>query len=187
MKTKSIIKMVVAPVLEMIAYFNFLESGLCLRINRLSRRASIRHFFSIVSKLGDGYFWGIIAAVIFAMQGPDAIRPLLHVGITALVGVAAYKLLKHRLVRERPYINHGDIVLGTPPLDRYSFPSGHTLHAFSFTTLYLHIEPSLWPILVPFAALVAASRVVLGLHYPTDVIAGGALGFSIAYVSKLWL
>ncbi len=86
-------------------------------------------------------------------------------------------------MRERPYINHGDILCGAAPLDRYSFPSGHTLHAACFTTMYAHVEPLMLPFLLPFALLVAASRIVLGLHYPSDVIVGASLGFALAGAS----
>ena len=70
--------------------------------------------------------------------------------------------------------------IGAAPLDRYSFPSGHTLHAVSFTVLATAYFPALGWVLVPFASLVAASRVVLGLHYPTDVLAGALLGTMLA-------
>jgi undecaprenyl-diphosphatase len=72
------------------------------------------------------------------------------------------------------------ILAGTPPLDRCSFPSGHTLHAVCFTSLATAHFPELGWVLVPFALLVAASRVVLGLHYPTDVLAGAAIGGMLA-------
>jgi len=66
-----------------------------------------------------------------------------------------------------------------------SFPSGHTLHAVCFTTVICgHIPASGW-LLGPFAALVALSRPVLGLHYPSDVLAGAALGGAIA--AATWL
>ena len=86
-------------------------------------------------------------------------------------------------MRERPYINHGDILCGTAPLDRYSFPSGHTLHAVSLTIMLAHFEPLLLPIALPFAVLVALSRVSLGLHYPSDVIVGAVIGASLAGAS----
>jgi undecaprenyl-diphosphatase len=70
-------------------------------------------------------------------------------------------------------------------LDRYSFPSGHTLHAVSFTTLAVSSFPELAWLLVPFAALIAASRVVLGLHYPTDVAAGALIGATLAVLSMV--
>ena len=67
-----------------------------------------------------------------------------------------------------------------PPLDRYSFPSGHTLHAVCFTWQAVAHFPALAWVLVPMAALIAASRVVLGLHYPSDVIAGAGVGAALA-------
>ena len=98
-----------------------------------------------------------------------------------------YRQLNHRLVRERPFISYASIQSGTAPLDRYSFPSGHTLHAVSFTLIATTHVPQLALLLVPFAVLVAASRVVLGLHYPTDVLAGAAIGAAIARaVVSLW-
>ena len=95
---------------------------------------------------------------------------------TGVLGVILYKLLKRTFVRERPFITHAAIDLGMPPLDRYSFPSGHTLHAVAFALQASMHFPPLGYVLVPLALLICGSRVVLGLHYPTDVLAGAALG-----------
>jgi undecaprenyl-diphosphatase len=59
------------------------------------------------------------------------------------------------------------------------------MHAVAFTWILVAEIPELAIWLVPFAAVVAASRVVLGLHYPSDVLAGGALGATIAGLSRL--
>jgi undecaprenyl-diphosphatase len=93
-----------------------------------------------------------------------------------VLGAALYLLLKTRLLRERPYITHAGIEAHTAPLDRYSFPSGHTLHAVCFALIATTYFPELAIVLVPLAMLIDASRVVLGLQYPTDVLAGGAIG-----------
>jgi undecaprenyl-diphosphatase len=71
------------------------------------------------------------------------------------------------------------------PLDEFSFPSGHTLHAVAFSLVAIaHYPPLAW-VLVPFTAAVAASRVVLGLHYPSDVLAATSFGAAVAAAS-MW-
>lgn len=161
-------------------YFDELEIGWCVRINRYGRANAMRRLFAVVSRLGDGGYWFLVAAVCLAWRGQAAMSFILQAALTATLGVLLYRLLKSRLVRERPFIADGQILCGTPPLDRYSFPSGHTLHSVSFTILFTHFEPQLLFVCAPFALLVAASRVVLGLHYPSDVLAGAALGAGLA-------
>jgi undecaprenyl-diphosphatase len=94
--------------------------------------------------------------------------------------VLLYTLLKRLFVRERPFITHRGISRAAAPLDRYSFPSGHTLHAVCFTWQAAVHFPELAWVLLPLTALIAASRVVLGLHYPTDVLAGASIGAALA-------
>ena len=160
-----------------------LEIGVCLRINQLSRQEFIRRFFAVVSKLGDMYFWIAMGIALLVQHGTAAIPTVLHLTVTAGIGIAIYKVLKQKLVRERPFITNGEIFCATAPLDRYSFPSGHTLHAVSFSIMLAAVEPALTVITLPFTILVALSRVVLGLHYPSDVFVGAAIGAALAAAS----
>lgn len=163
------------------------ERSLCLRINRGCGPVSLRRFFVIVSRLGDGFAWYALMASLVLAGGTSGAMAAAQMATAGIVGVMLYRVLKTRLVRERPYVSHAGILLGTAPLDRYSFPSGHTLHAVCFTTLALAHVPELAPLLLPFAAAVAASRVVLGLHYPTDVAAGAAIGAILANLTlRFW-
>ena len=159
--------------------FDRAEQALCLRINRSSRHAPVRQFFAVISRLGDGVFWYLLLLA-FALSGPQGSGVAAQMALAGVVGTALYRQLKQRLVRERPFISHAGICLGAVPLDRYSFPSGHTLHAVSFTLIATAHVPELAPLLVPFTLLIAASRVVLGLHYPTDVLAGALIGTGLA-------
>jgi undecaprenyl-diphosphatase len=163
------------------------ERGLCLRMNQGCRQTAIRRLFVVASRLGDGGLWYALIAVLAVAGGEDGARLAMQMAAASLSGVALYRTLKQRLVRERPFIAHEGILCGTAPLDRYSFPSGHTLHAVCFTALALAHMPTLGMLLLPFAALIAASRVVLGLHYPSDVLAGGLIGAALALtVLELW-
>jgi undecaprenyl-diphosphatase len=100
--------------------------------------------------------------------------------LVGLAGVLVYKWLKTSTERVRPYSHNGDIFQNVAALDQFSFPSGHTLHAVSFSWVLLHDYPEWAVLVIPFAALVALSRVVLGLHYPSDVLMGALLGAGLA-------
>jgi undecaprenyl-diphosphatase len=159
------------------------EHAWCLRLNRGCSQRFVRKMFSAVSRLGNGVFWYTAILLLPVIYGEPAILPAVRMALVGFLGVALYKYLKSRLVRERPYISLAGIVAGTKALDRYSFPSGHTLHAVSFTVLGCLSFPELAWLFVPFTALVAASRVVLGLHYPSDVLAGALIGALLAMLS----
>lgn len=165
------------------------EQRLCRLANHSCRRSGVRQFFRMVSRLGDGVFWYTLVALMPFIMGVDRLHEGLvassHMLAAGAVGFVTYKLLKSRLIRERPFISFDAIECAMPPLDRYSFPSGHTLHAVLFTSLAIAYAPELSILLIPFAALVASSRVVLGLHYPSDVLVGALIGWSIARLS--WL
>jgi undecaprenyl-diphosphatase len=159
------------------------EVRLCLPVNAVGRYLPVRGYFAAVSRLGDGIAWYLLLAVLPLVQGAGAIAGSVHMGLTALAGVAVYRFLKARLLRERPFASHRGVRMFTAPLDRYSFPSGHTLHAVCFSVMLATYQPQLLWLVVPFAASVAASRVVLGLHYPSDVLAGGLIGWLLAELS----
>jgi undecaprenyl-diphosphatase len=163
------------------------EYRLCRGINRVAAQRWLCWLFQSASRLGDGIAWYVLVGALPFFYGRAALRPALIMAITGLTGLLIYKWLKGVLLRERPFIRHPGITLAMPPLDRYSFPSGHTLHAVAFTWLAVERFPPLAWILIPLASLIAASRVVLGLHYPSDVLAGGAIGGALALIAQNFL
>ena len=128
-------------------------------------------------------FWYVLIAALPAVYGAAGVLPAIQMVFAGAAGLVIYKYLKERLVRERPFVSHGSIRCSAPPMDRYSFPSGHTLHAVSFCIIVTSHFPMLAWLVVPFATLVALSRVILGLHYPSDVIAGAVIGALLSWMS----
>ena len=150
------------------------------RLNASVGVASVRILFRLVSRLGDGVFWYSVMLAVIVTQGRAGLDTALRMLAAGLIGLAVYKLLKSKTTRPRPYKVLGGIRAGIAPLDAFSFPSGHTLHAVAFTVVAVSHFPALASALVPFTLLVALSRVVLGLHYPSDVLAGAAVGALVA-------
>ncbi|MGD8783795.1 MAG: phosphatase PAP2 family protein [Thioalkalispiraceae bacterium] len=157
-----------------------LELGFCRQINRSLGAPFIQGFFAIISRLGDGIFWYSLIVTLPLIYGIEALSSSAIMIVTGILNLTVYKFLKKITCRERPCTTSEDIRPGAHLLDHYSFPSGHTLHAVAFTVIAVSASPVLGWLLIPFASLVAMSRVVLGLHYPTDVVAGAIIGASFA-------
>ena len=163
--------------------FDQMELRLCMLFNNSSERVVIRSFFRVISRLGDGVFWYSLLLFLPYINGQQGYFQALHILLTALAVLGIYKYLKKTLVRERPFISFENIQQAAPALDRYSFPSGHTMYALSFAVMFSYYLPQVAALVWGFACLVAMSRVILGLHYPTDVAAGAMLGGAIALFS----
>lgn len=155
----------------------------CERLNRAGRHRYPLAFFRTVSWLGNGLFWYALMLGLLLVHRENAGLPVLHMVAAGLACTLIYRALKKGTLRPRPYEVHAHIAAGAVPLDRFSFPSGHTLHAVAFSIIACDYFPYLAPALAAATVLTALSRMVLGLHYPSDVIAGGALGAAIALAS----
>lgn len=159
------------------------DERVCISFNRMIRVPALLALFRAVSWLGNGILWYALMPALLLAYRTDALIPVLHMAGAGLACTLTYKLLKRGTLRPRPYQVHQHIAAGAQPLDQFSFPSGHTLHAVAFTLVACSYFPPLAAVLVPFTLLVAASRLVLGLHYPSDVVAGAALGALIVLAS----
>ena len=155
---------------------NFLFTAIFDRANRRSIRILARH----LSRSGDGYLCVIVPLFLLLTSFPHALMySQLLVGAMALERLC-YWCLKNSLRRLRPTDAdpgiEGVIVAG----DKFSFPSGHTSAAFVLVTTLVLVYGPAFQALYLWSALIAVSRVVLGVHYPGDTVAGGLMGMSIA-------
>lgn len=161
------------------------DADLCRRCSRLQRQPALTALLRAVSRLGDGIFWYALMAVLPLLHGHRGVRASIHMVLVGVVSLLVYRWLKQRTARPRPAGLVTDVRSATYVLDEFSFPSGHTLHAVAFTLVVGFHFPPIGMLLAPLCALIALSRPALGLHYPSDVLAGALLGASIAGGSLL--
>ena len=140
-----------------------------------------------IEKLGA--VWIVLALLAGAFQRLGVRRSLIlavFTGITAVAADALSFLLKDATHRTRPFVAHPAI----HPLyvvHSSSFPAGHAATAFAGAVLLSIVAPRLAPVFLVLASLIAASRVYVGVHYPTDVLAGALLGALVgALAAVLW-
>lgn len=158
------------------------ELGWTRNANRWSQRRAVWRFLATISWLGNGWFWYALIVALACSGLPAGEIAALQMAVLGLVSLVLYKTLKRWSRRPRPLAVTA-LTVRVAPLDEFSFPSGHTLHAVGFTLIAVAHLPILGWLLWPFTALVALSRVVLGLHYPSDVLAAILLGWGLAQLA----
>ena len=135
----------------------------------------------LVSRTGDGPLYAVLAGLLW-WQG-EAGRAVVQAALWAFaLELPLYLLLKNALRRQRP----AGLPVFITPSDRYSLPSGHTAAAFLMATVLAAGFPSWAPLLFAWAALVGAARLLLGVHYLSDLVAGALLGGGCALWALGW-
>jgi len=144
--------------------------------------ATLARISRYVSKTGDGPLYLLSAAWLYWHSGVNSLL-LQAIALGFLIERPVYFILKNSLRRNRPeaaLINFQSIIT---PSDKFSFPSGHTCAAFMMATLIGYFYPVLMIPLYVWAAAVGFSRVVLGVHFPSDILMGAILGIVTAFFS----
>lgn len=155
-------------------------------VHGLSRSLSVT---GIALPVGIPTVMGIYA---LAKKDMPLLKDAVYIGTSVIEAVGITYGMKYAFDRRRPYVKYPGLIHPIQPEDSPSFPSGHTAAAFSLATS-LSITYPKWYVIAPsavWACGVGFARMNQGVHYPSDVIAGAAIGVGCAflnvYVNK-WL
>ena len=151
------------------------DRRVCDRVRSWSPPRWFRLWMLGATRFGDGPGWAAVGLGLMA-AGRAGRAAAAAATVAAFVASMAFMALKRRFRRPRPCETAPHPLFDVRPPDAFSFPSGHTMNAFAVAAVLGLCFPILAPVLAVLAASIGASRVVLGLHYPSDVGVGAALG-----------
>lgn len=134
-----------------------------------------------ISRSADGFFYPFLALGLYLLDPVSGISFAAAMALAFTLERPLYWVLKNTLKRRRPPSALPGFQSFIIPSDQFSFPSGHTSGAFVTAVLLCLFFPSLGAVALVWAALVGASRVTLGVHFPTDIVAGATMGGTLAW------
>ena len=149
------------------------------RVNNWPAPRWIRFWMLAATRMGDGWIWYSLGAMLLAFGGMRGYSAVGAAGSAAILGICVFKGLKAVSRRPRPCQLQPHCWATILPPDQFSFPSGHTMTAFSIALVVTYFYPTLeWPLYF-LAFSIALSRIVLGMHFLSDVLAGALLGSAL--------
>ncbi len=159
------------------------DHRLMRRINRWPAPRWVRIWMLYATRGGDGWLWYLLGLALLLFGGTPRFRALSAAGLAAGSGIALLLRIKKATGRARPCATEPHCWATLLPPDQFSFPSGHTITAFAVTVSLSAFYPDLAPGFLFCAVSVAASRVLLGMHFLSDVAVGAVIGTLLALVS----
>jgi undecaprenyl-diphosphatase len=165
----------------MLTFIAHRDHNLMRRVNRWPAPRWIRVWMICATRGGDGWLWYGMGLIILLFGGYDRFRAVAAGALAAGSGITLFLRLKKAAKRRRPNALEPHPWATLLPPDQFSFPSGHTITAFAVAVSLSMFYPTLAIGLLFCALSVAASRILLGMHFLSDVLAGAAIGSVLAY------
>lgn len=152
-----------------------------------SHKKTVALLSRAISRCGDGRLYAFIGIGVWYWESVAG-AAFFYAGLLAYaIELPLYLLLKNAIRRHRPCHGITGVAALIEPSDKFSFPSGHTAAAFVFAAVLAAFYPLLALPAFVLATLIGLSRVMLGVHYPGDIVAGAVLGLLSAAAALQWL
>jgi undecaprenyl-diphosphatase len=168
------------------AVWNQIESNdhrLMRRVHHWRAPRWFRILMIAATRGGDGWLWYTLGLILFVYGGDHRFAAIGAAACAAAGGIFLFRVLKHASRRQRPCEIEPHCWAKILPPDRYSFPSGHAITAFGVAISIGLFYPDLQGCLLAAAFLIAGSRIVLGMHFLSDVLAGSAIGVLLGFTT----
>ena len=162
------------------------EIALVARVADASDRAGLGRVARVATRLGNGWLYPIVTLFLIAARIDDLLRFAASAAISLLIAFTVYPWLKNYIARLRPCDYDPSVARGVEPMDHYSCPSGHAMTAAAYAVPLIFATPTATPLALTICGVVSWSRVALGHHYVSDVVAGTILGATVA-IAVTWL
>jgi undecaprenyl-diphosphatase len=159
------------------------DHRLMRRVHRWRAPRWVRLWMVCSTRGGDGWLWCLLGVAVLLFGGPEALAALAAAGLATVAGTGLYVWLKRKTGRKRPCAIEPHCWSRVLPPDRFSFPSGHSITAFAVALPVGLFFPALMAALLFCAVSVAVSRILLGMHFLSDVVAGSAIGSMLGYAA----
>jgi len=143
----------------------------------------VRLYVIASTRGGDGWLWYAMGLAIFLFGGEERFAALGAAGLASVLSILLFIWLKRFTGRRRPCQIAPHCWATLLPPDQFSFPSGHTMTAFAVAIPLSLFYPAVSVVLLVCALSIAMSRILLGMHFLSDVVAGALIGTGLGYVA----
>jgi undecaprenyl-diphosphatase len=171
----------------MIDFLNSIDLSIFYFFNHTLSAGFLDKFFSTITNVGNWYIvYAVLWGISFFKGGiKGKIAAILVIILIMFSDQTGYHFLKEMIQRTRPCKMLTDAITPLGCTGSYSFPSNHALNNFAAATFYSRLYPDLRWVLFITATLISISRVYLGLHYPSDILGGAAIGIIFGYIFSI--
>ncbi len=152
------------------------------RANNWEAPRWVRLYVISATRVGDGWLWYAMGLAIAILGGKTRFEAVGAAGLSSVLSILMFLCLKRLTGRRRPCQIAPHCWATLLPPDQFSFPSGHTMTAFAVAIPLLLFYPTLAIGLLFCALSIAMSRILLGMHFLSDVVAGALIGTGLGYL-----